>query len=139
MAAQSIWETITSSHRSSRTQQSSFHQKCGNNNNLKYLSGDALSDNLNCVGPDNMPYPTSAINRMYSDLNGGMRGSRQGRQSKFSSTMDPSLTQQALLSAYKSANNEDMEETKHRYSKRIFTFYTISPFRAHVKKVNCCR
>uniref|UniRef100_A0A336MGW0 CSON000312 protein n=1 Tax=Culicoides sonorensis TaxID=179676 RepID=A0A336MGW0_CULSO len=113
-AAQSIWETLTTAHRSPKQ----THTKCTNKNGLKYLSGDALSDNLNCVGPDDMPYPTSAISRMYSNWNGmGSGSARRGRQSKFVETMDPSLTQKALLSAYKAVNDEDMENTKHRYSR----------------------
>lgn len=122
IGGQSTWETIASSHKNSRQIQFP-HTKCSHKNGLKYLSGDALTDDINCIGPDNMPYPTSAINRMYSNWNGDAPGSsRRGRQSKqFTSTMDPSLTQQALLSAYKAANDEDIANVKHRYSKN-FTF-----------------
>ncbi|XP_063698029.1 uncharacterized protein LOC134828967 [Culicoides brevitarsis] len=117
LAAQSIWETITTSHRASRTQATS-HTKCGNKNGLKYLSGDALTDDLSCVGPDNMPYPASAISRMYGNWNGnGGSSSRRGRNSKFATTMDPNLTKKALLSAYRAANDEDIAQAKHRYSR----------------------
>lgn len=33
-------------------------KKCQGGGGLKYLWGDALSDNPDCVGPTNMPYPT---------------------------------------------------------------------------------
>lgn len=32
-------------------------EQCSNGANLKYLSGDALRESLNCVGPNNAPYP----------------------------------------------------------------------------------
>lgn len=30
---------------------------CAGGKGLKYISGDALSDGTNCVGPNNQPYP----------------------------------------------------------------------------------
>lgn len=32
-------------------------QSCDGGKGLKYISGDALSDGTNCVGPNNQPYP----------------------------------------------------------------------------------
>lgn len=35
------------------------NEKCSGNSaiNLKYLSGDALTDSTDCLGPNNLPYP----------------------------------------------------------------------------------
>lgn len=68
---------------------------------MKYISGDALTDSSNCVGPNGQPYPASTINRAFS---GG--SSRKGRQSQFPTTVDPMLMQSTLLSAYREANDE---------------------------------
>lgn len=32
-------------------------QSCAGGKGLKYISGDALADGTNCVGPNNQPYP----------------------------------------------------------------------------------
>lgn len=32
-------------------------EKCSGSQGLKYLSGDALVDSTNCIGPNNAPYP----------------------------------------------------------------------------------
>jgi hypothetical protein len=68
--------------------------------NLKYLSGDALTDSPNCIGPNGLPYPSSTIGRAF----GG--SSRKGRS--HTSTVDPIVMQSTLLSAYKEANEEDL-------------------------------
>lgn len=89
--AQSLWPSLS--------------EKCGGGGGgkLKYLSGDALTDSLNCVGPNNLPYPHAMINRAFS--NGG--SSRKGRQSHFTQpTLDPAVMQSTLLSAYKEVNDE---------------------------------
>lgn len=76
-------------------------EKCNDGNKLKYLSGDALTDHSNCIGPNGLPYPASTINRAFS---GG--SSRKGRQSQFPNTLDPMLMQSTLLNAYREANEE---------------------------------
>lgn len=43
-STQSLWSDYTS-------------QPCSSGSNLKYLSGDALLDSPNCLGPNNAPYP----------------------------------------------------------------------------------
>lgn len=47
-------------------------------------------------------------------MNGG--SSRRGR-SKLPSTMDPMVTQQALMSAYSVVNQNDLDDVHHRYGK----------------------
>lgn len=32
-------------------------EKCSSDTKLKYLSGNALTDSLNCLGPNDSPYP----------------------------------------------------------------------------------
>lgn len=44
-AAQTLWPGFNT------------QEKCSGSRGLKYLSGDALVDSLNCVGPNNVPYP----------------------------------------------------------------------------------
>jgi hypothetical protein len=76
-------------------------ERCNGGNKLKYLSGDALTDPSNCIGPNGQPYPASTINRAFS---GG--SSRKGRQSQLPTTLDPMLMQSTLLNAYREANDE---------------------------------
>ncbi|KAI4480066.1 hypothetical protein M0804_010427 [Polistes exclamans] len=73
-------------------------KKCeGNGVELKYVWGDALTDSPDCVGPNNMPYPTAAISRSFKNLwaSGRTARSHQAR------TIDPEITRQALLHNYK--------------------------------------
>uniref|UniRef100_A0A1A9ZS94 Uncharacterized protein n=1 Tax=Glossina pallidipes TaxID=7398 RepID=A0A1A9ZS94_GLOPL len=77
--------------------------RCNGGQGLKYLSGDALTDSNDCLGPNNAPYPSAAVARTFSTWNGN---ARRGRQSKFPNTLDPSITKNALLRAYGEANNE---------------------------------
>jgi hypothetical protein len=84
-------------------------EKCnGGGAKLKYLSGDALIDSTNCVGPNNIPYPSSTINRAFSS-----GSSRKGRQSQLKpSTVDPMVMQSTLLNAYREVNDEP-SSTRH--------------------------
>ncbi|KAG5678254.1 hypothetical protein PVAND_007946 [Polypedilum vanderplanki] len=75
-------------------------ERCSGGGKLKYLSGDALTDNVGCIGPNGLPYPSSTISRAF----GG--SARKGRQSNFPSTLDPMVMQSTLLSAYREANDE---------------------------------
>lgn len=81
-------------------------QSCSGGKGLKYISGDALADGTNCVGPNNQPYPKELISRMFTKRDFG--NARQGRMaaSAFKETMDPALAQSALLRAYAEANGE---------------------------------
>lgn len=40
-------------------------QPCNGGKGLKYISGDALADGTNCVGPNNQPYPKWVIPFIY--------------------------------------------------------------------------
>lgn len=88
--AESLWPNLST-------------DKCsgGGGGKLKYLSGDALTDSLNCIGPNGLPYPSSTIGRAF----GG--STRKGR-SHVSATVDPIVMQSTLLNAYKEANEEDL-------------------------------
>ena len=101
-AAQSLWTDYPT-------------DKCSNSGNFKYISGNALTDAPNCVGPNNAPYPSSLISRTFSNWNSG-GSSRRGRMSQLP-TMDPMITQKALLRAYGDANEEQFEDVRTRYSK----------------------
>ncbi|XP_012347042.1 uncharacterized protein LOC100871160 [Apis florea] len=73
-------------------------KKCeGNGLGLKYVWGDALTDPADCIGPNNVQYPSAAISRNYKNLwtNSRIARSHQAR------TIDPELTRQALLHNYK--------------------------------------
>lgn len=84
--------------------------KCSGSASLKYLSGDALTDAPNCLGPNNAPYPSAAIARTFTNWSGS---SRRGRQSKFDSpALDPIVTSSLLLKAYSDANNADFEGSR---------------------------
>lgn len=94
-SAQSLWPNLNA-------------EKCaGVASKLKYLSGDALIDSPNCIGPNHLPYPSSTINRAF---NGG--SSRKGRQSQYPTTVDPIVMQSTLLSAYREVNDEQ-PSTRH--------------------------
>ncbi|KAK5645977.1 hypothetical protein RI129_004441 [Pyrocoelia pectoralis] len=71
--------------------------KCEGASGLKYLWGDALSDSHDCIGPNNLPYPSAAINRSFRSTNLWSGSARTGRSQK---TIDPFLTRKALLAAY---------------------------------------
>ncbi|XP_055701836.1 uncharacterized protein LOC129801100 [Phlebotomus papatasi] len=40
--------------------------KCTSGRGLKYISGDALTDSPNCIGPNSAPYPRASINLRYT-------------------------------------------------------------------------
>ncbi|XP_067643770.1 uncharacterized protein [Eurosta solidaginis] len=118
MAYRCFWRSITnlnvgiivialSIHISGATLWPSFNsenaEKCAGGAGLKYLSGDALIDSSDCLGPNNTPYPSAAVARTFSNWNGN---SRRGRQSKFPSSLDPAITKSALLRAYDEVNND---------------------------------
>ena len=44
MAGQTLWSDFT-------------EEQCSSSSNLNYISGDALKDSPNCIGPNNAPYP----------------------------------------------------------------------------------
>ncbi|KAJ6644505.1 hypothetical protein Bhyg_09474 [Pseudolycoriella hygida] len=91
-STQSLWSDYTS-------------QPCSSGSNLKYLSGDALLDSPNCLGPNNAPYPSAAVARTFSS-NWNGASTRRGRMSQLP-TLSPSTTQNVLLKAYGEANNEE--------------------------------
>ncbi|XP_066144041.1 uncharacterized protein [Euwallacea fornicatus] len=71
---------------------------------LKYLWGDALLDDPNCMGPTNHPYPTQAIEKSFKS-SGQFTGTfRTGRSQK--PTIDPFLTRSALLAAFEENRGE---------------------------------
>ncbi|XP_023309800.1 uncharacterized protein LOC108915779 [Anoplophora glabripennis] len=78
--------------------------KCEGGGGLKYLWGDALMDSPNCVGPDNMPYPTAAIERSFRGSSPWMGSARTGRSQR---TIDPFLTRKALLGAYEHSTGHE--------------------------------
>ncbi|KAJ8943614.1 hypothetical protein NQ314_009699 [Rhamnusium bicolor] len=77
--------------------------KCEGGGGLKYLWGDALVDNPDCVGPNNMPYPTAAIERSFRGTNPWTGSSRTGRSQK---TIDPYITRKALMAAHQHSLGE---------------------------------
>ncbi|KAJ1528831.1 hypothetical protein ONE63_007205 [Megalurothrips usitatus] len=93
----------------------------GAGHGLKYLWGDAMNDPLNCIGPSGNPYPTAAIARSWGRNSGGAWSSglwaasaRTGRASAAPTTIDPRLTQQALLRQYEITNRQDWEQPASR-------------------------
>ncbi|XP_044743447.1 uncharacterized protein LOC123305718 [Chrysoperla carnea] len=85
--------------------------KCeGNGLKLKYLWGDAMTDNADCIGPMNKPYPMAAVARSFRNSNPWMGNSRTGRSSP-QKTIDPNLMRQVLLDNYENINAETEVET----------------------------
>ncbi|KAK9888409.1 hypothetical protein WA026_000658 [Henosepilachna vigintioctopunctata] len=78
--------------------------KCEGGENLKYLWGDALSDSPDCLGPNDMPYPTAAIERSLK-INQWGGNHRTGRSQK--STIDPFITRKALMRAHELSNGNE--------------------------------
>ncbi|KAL3282810.1 hypothetical protein HHI36_005975, partial [Cryptolaemus montrouzieri] len=83
---------------------SKIPSQCQGAGNLKYLWGDALSDSPDCLGPNDMPYPTAAIERSLK-VNAWSGNHRTGRSQK--TTIDPFLTRKALLKAHELMGNDD--------------------------------
>lgn len=77
----------------------SGNAKCGGHN-LKYLYGDALSDSPDCLGPNNVQYPSALISRNFRK--GNLWGSN--RIARSNTLMDPEVTQKALLRAHALSN-----------------------------------
>ncbi|XP_073983406.1 uncharacterized protein [Rhodnius prolixus] len=85
-------------------------RKCGSNSaQLKYLWGDALTDSPNCLGPNNLQYPSAQIARNFRKGN-IMWGS--ARTARTSSVLDPSITQKALLKAHELTNFADIASSR---------------------------
>lgn len=106
--AQSLWPSLEDN-------------KCGGaGGKLKYLSGDALTDSLNCIGPNHLPYPHAMINRAFSS-SGSSSSSRRGRQSsQFTQpTLDPVLMQSTLLNAYKEVNGDEPSSSPARQGRSL--------------------
>ncbi|XP_014220404.1 uncharacterized protein LOC106648209 [Trichogramma pretiosum] len=71
---------------------------------LKYVWGDALTDSTDCLGPNNMQYPTGAIARTFKNVWPG--SSRTARHYQDRETIDPEITRQTLLQNYKAASGD---------------------------------
>ncbi|KAL1497493.1 hypothetical protein ABEB36_008447 [Hypothenemus hampei] len=71
---------------------------CKGSGNLKYLWGDALTDDPECIGPSNHPYPTDAIRKSFKSSNLWFGNFRNGRSQKY--TIDPFHTRSALLAGF---------------------------------------
>ncbi|OXU30027.1 hypothetical protein TSAR_007892 [Trichomalopsis sarcophagae] len=76
----------------------------GSGSGLKYVWGDALKDSMDCLGPNNMQYPSAAIARNLKSVWGG--NSRTARHYQQPRTIDPELTRQALLNNYRAAQGD---------------------------------
>ncbi|KAF5288725.1 hypothetical protein FQA39_LY15297 [Lamprigera yunnana] len=86
-------------------------KKCEGASGLKYLWGDALSDSPECLGPNNLPYPTAAVSRTFRSSNLWTGNARTGRSQK---TIDPFLTRKALLSAHEINSGIEVPSTVSR-------------------------
>lgn len=118
----------------------------GAGHGLKYLWGDAMSDPLNCIGPSGHPYPSAAIARSWGRGGGGSWSSglwvgsgsaRTGRASAAaglaSSTLDPRITQQALLRQYELTNKQDESEHSARAGRSGFSQRDACPTSASAR------
>ncbi|KZC07404.1 PREDICTED: uncharacterized protein LOC107185707 [Dufourea novaeangliae] len=93
-------------------------KKCeGNGLGLKYVWGDALTDPMDCIGPNNMQYPSAAISRSAKNLWAGGRTARSHQPR----TIDPELTRQALLHNYKVSRGDYTIATQNTRNGRAFT------------------
>ncbi|XP_055323078.1 uncharacterized protein LOC129578459 [Sitodiplosis mosellana] len=79
-------------------------ERCTADTKLKYMSGNALTDDVNCIGPNNTPYPSATIQKIYSHWSSGARKGRMNGQ--IPTTLDPSVTQSMLMNSYSSANHD---------------------------------
>ena len=80
---------------------------------LTYLSGDALSDDSDCLGPQGQRYPHEEVEQHLRDVL-GVREQRRGRaMGGFSSVMSPSDTREMLLKTHmaQSRVKREAEET----------------------------
>ncbi|XP_043274397.1 uncharacterized protein [Venturia canescens] len=79
-------------------------KKCeGSGLGLKYVWGDALTDSMDCIGPNDSQYPSAAISRSFKSVWGG--NSRTGRTLQ-PRTIDPKITREALLQNYKTIKGD---------------------------------
>ncbi|XP_011500995.1 PREDICTED: uncharacterized protein LOC105364700 isoform X2 [Ceratosolen solmsi marchali] len=70
---------------------------------LKYIWGDALIDSTDCLGPNNLQYPTTSIARNFKNMWSGNARTARHYQTR---TIDPEITRQALLNKYRLAHGE---------------------------------
>ena len=74
----------------------------GRGKRLQYLSGDALTDAYDCLGPEGQRYPHEEVAKyVHSQQSREMPLSRSGRALNLGSTADPWETQKTLLSAHR--------------------------------------
>lgn len=85
--------------------------KCDGGNGLKYIWGDALTDTPDCVGPNNMPYPSSMITRQFRNTASWMGGNSNHRQGRMKNTIDPMLMRKALMKAHEENFGSNMMRT----------------------------
>ena len=91
-------------------------KKCeGTGLDLKYVWGDALRDSKDCLGPNNMQYPTAQISRTFKNL---WTGSNRMARYYQPQTIDPELTRKALLNNYKAVHHDSLS-TNSRTGKYI--------------------
>lgn len=81
--------------------------RCHGGSSLQYLTGDALTDPISCIGPNGQMYPHDEVSRLVRKESFHSSDSRRGKalfsSSVSPSTMDPRLTQKKLLEAYSEA------------------------------------
>ncbi|XP_072388226.1 uncharacterized protein [Diabrotica undecimpunctata] len=77
---------------------------CQGSVGLKYLWGDALVDNPDCMGPNNTPYPSNAIDRNFKASKLWIGSYRSGRSQN---TIDPFITRNVLLTAHQQTMNNE--------------------------------
>ncbi|EAT34653.1 AAEL013120-PA [Aedes aegypti] len=92
-------------------------EKCSSGGSLKYISGNALTDSPNCLGPNNAPYPSNVVARTFSNWNPS-GSSRRGRMSQLP-TLDPKVMQQTLMQTYSDVNDVAQEDVRTRYSRSV--------------------
>ncbi|EZA60997.1 uncharacterized protein LOC105287533 [Ooceraea biroi] len=79
-------------------------KKCeGSGLGLKYVWGDALTDSDDCIGPNNMQYPSAAISKSFKNLWASSSRTARSHQPR---TIDPQLTRQTLLHNYRAAHGD---------------------------------
>ncbi|XP_059613196.1 uncharacterized protein LOC132259541 [Phlebotomus argentipes] len=92
-------------------------EKCSSGGGLKYISGDALTDSPDCLGPNSAPYPSAAVARTFASWSAG-GSSRRGRHSQLP-TLDPLATRSALLRAYSTANADGADAPGSRFGRSV--------------------
>lgn len=91
--------------------------KCGggpSKKKLKYLSGDALSDPRNCIGPDGKHYPFEEIQKYAPEAN---RRTGKSLFSDKSGSQDPYVTRQELLHVYGLSRDGELSEGSDRHKR----------------------